>query len=117
MNSLRLLFLEIAHWNVLPQLMGFKRWPGPSSQNVRVRGWLLQELNRPSFKGNNPLLELPGISGEKYWRVVSRCLEAHGAKGMYVEEDSDQSHTSEVGPKLHLAFTEHVLDKLKTILI
>ena len=41
--SLGLVLLEIAHWEPLNKLMCLKRWPQPSAQDSRVRGWLLEE--------------------------------------------------------------------------
>jgi hypothetical protein len=54
--SFGLLLLEIAHWQPLHKLLCLKKWPAPSTQNCRVRGWLLNEESLPPFRGKkNPL--------------------------------------------------------------
>jgi hypothetical protein len=115
--SLGLVLLEIAHWQPLHRIMCLKRWPEPSSQDARIRAWLLEEERFPPFKDSNPLLELRNITGEKYWKAVRRCLVAHGKFGMHVPEESDQSQSSEIGIELQKAFTEFVVEELKSILI
>lgn len=115
--SLGLVLLEIAHWKPLHTIMCLKRWPEPSAQNPKIRGWLLGEERRPPFKDSNPLSGLRDIAGDKYWRAASRCLVAHGDMGMRVEEGSDQSHDSKIGIKLQNAFTEFVVEELKGVSI
>ena len=112
--SLGLLLLEIAHWQPLNELMSLKRWPSPSAQDCRIRGWLLEEECLPPFKHGNPLLELRNIAGDKYWEATRHCIVAHGEHGMRVKEDSDQSRP-DVGFDLQAAFTELVVDRLKTV--
>lgn len=115
--SLGLVLLEIAHWQPLHRILGLKRWPEPSSQDARIRAWLLEEERFPPFKHSNPLVELRNITGEKYWRAVRRCLVAHGESGMRVPEESDQSRSAEIGLQLQKAFTELVVEELKSISI
>jgi len=113
--SLGLVLLEIAHWQPLHRIMCLKRWPEPSSQDARIRAWLLGEERFPPFKDSNPLLELRNITGERYWKAVSRCLVAHGKSGMRIAEESDQSQSSGIGIELQQAFTELVVEELKSI--
>ena len=115
--SLGLVLLEIAHWQPLHKIMFLKRWPEPSSQDSRIRAWLLEEERFPPFRNLNPLLELRNIAGEKYWKAVTRCLVAHGKTGMRVDEESDQSQGSGIGIELQQAFTELVVEELKSIAI
>ncbi|KAF7552673.1 hypothetical protein G7Z17_g4174 [Cylindrodendrum hubeiense] len=113
--GLGLVLLEIAHWKPLHKLMCLKRWPEPSTQDHRIRGWLLEEEYGPPFKNVNPLLELRNIAGDKYWKVVRRCLVAHGKTGMRIPEESDQSQSSEIGIELQESFTELVVEELKGV--
>ena len=113
--SLGLVLLEIAHWRPLDKLICLKRWPEPSSQDARIRAWLLEEDGYPPFKDANPLLQLKDT--EKYWRVVRRCLVAHGESGMRVAEGRDQSESSGIGIEIQKAFTERVVEELKGISI
>jgi hypothetical protein len=115
--SLGLVLLEIAHWQPLHRLMCLKRWPEQSSQDAQIRAWLLAEERFPPFKDSNPLFELRDIVGDRYWKVVSRCLVAYGKSGMRVEEESDQSQSSKTGIELQQAFTELVVEELKSILV
>ncbi|OGE47220.1 hypothetical protein PENARI_c054G00913 [Penicillium arizonense] len=111
--SLGLVLLEVAHWKPLHEMMRLKKWPEPSSQDCRIRAWLLGEERFPPFKRSNPLLELRDIAGEKYWKATNRCLVAHGEMGMCIQEEADQAHGTEIGVRLHEAFTNLVVDELK----
>ena len=113
--SLGLLLLEIAHWQPLHKLMSLKRWPSPSAQDCRIRGWLLDEEPFPPFQNQNPLLELRNIAGDKYWNATRCCLIAHGEYGMRVQEEFDQLPGPGVGLELQAAFTELVVERLKNV--
>ena len=115
--SLGLVLLEIAHWEPLNKLMSLKRWPLPSGQDSRIRGWLLEEERFPPFKNGNPLLELRNIAGDKYWNATRRCLIAHGEWGMRIREEDDHSQGSGVGIELQSAFTELVVEELRGVAI
>ncbi|KAM0547593.1 hypothetical protein ACHAPJ_010337, partial [Fusarium lateritium] len=115
--SLGLVLLEIAHWKPLNKMMCLRKWPTPSAQDVRIRGWLLEEDPRPPFKDSNPLLELRDIAGDKYWKATRRCLVAHGEWGMQVEENPDQSQGLDTDLRLQNTFTELVVEELKSIII
>ncbi|KAH7132745.1 prion-inhibition and propagation-domain-containing protein [Dactylonectria macrodidyma] len=113
---------DIYRWprvqNEVPQAANSRKtWPEPSSQDPRIRGWLLGQERRPPFKDTNPLVELRDIAGDKYWRAICRCLVAHGDEGMSVDENSDQSQCSGTGIRLQSAFTEFVLEELKSVSI
>jgi serine/threonine protein kinase len=114
--SFGLILLEIAHWQPLHKIMCLKRWPEPSSQDARIRAWLLGEERFPPFKGTNPLLELRNIAGDKYWKAATRCLIAHGEMGLQSQE-SDQTHCGEVGIRLQEAFDKFVVEELKGVSI
>lgn len=114
--SFGLLLLEIAHWQPLHSLLCLKRWPAPSAQDCRVRGWLLNEEPLPPFRGEKPLTDLLHIAGDKYWKATRRCLVAHGESGMAVDEDSNQSEASN-SIRLQDAFTELVVGELKGVSI
>lgn len=113
--SFGLLLLEIVHWQPLHKLLCLNRWPEPSTQDCRIRGWLLGEESFPPFRNENPLAELRNIAGDKYWKATKHCLVAHGECGMRIDEDTDQSQTSEVGIKLQNAFNDLVVDELKGV--
>lgn len=113
--SLGLLLLEIAHWQPLHILMSLKRWPDPSPQNARIRGWLLEEEGFPPFQDANPLVGLRHVMGDRYWRATQRCILAHGESGMRVEEDGDESQSSGTEIELHTAFTDLVVEELKGV--
>ena len=85
--SFGLLLLEIAHWQPLHKLLCLKKWPAPSTQDCRIRGWLLNEEPVPPFRKENPLVELRNIAGDKYWRTTMHCLVAHSEGGMRIAED------------------------------
>ena len=110
--SLGLLFVGIAHWQPLHKLMRLKRWPEPSTQDSRIRGWLLGQEPSPPFENANPLQQLRIIAGENYWTAARRCLTAHGEEGLRIREEDDQSHGSQVGIDLQEAFTELVVEEL-----
>lgn len=113
--SLGLVMLEIAHWKPLHKILCFKRWPEASSQDSRIRAWLLGEERFPPFKKSNPLHALRNIAGEKYWKATTRCLVAHGEMGMLILEDSDQNHSSGIGIQLQDAFTRFVVEELRSV--
>ncbi|KAL2260143.1 hypothetical protein VTK26DRAFT_5946 [Humicola hyalothermophila] len=128
--SLGLLLLEIAHWERLDRLMRFGRRmdkegtdrrevPDVSlEESKKVRDWLLGAQGGAPFHAAgapNPLRELRNIVGDRYWRAVERCLWAHGEKGLGVEETADQSNDSRIGILLQEAFTEHVVEELRSV--
>jgi hypothetical protein len=127
--SLGLVLLEIAHWEKLHKLMYFKERPRgkngeeglpdvPLEQSKSVREWLLGIKDGAPFEAAsrpNPLGELRNIVGDRYWKAVERCLWAHGEKGFGVEELADQSNDSSVGIALQEAFTEHVVEALRSV--
>ncbi|SCV57791.1 uncharacterized protein FFB14_15326 [Fusarium fujikuroi] len=115
--SLGLVLLEIGHWKPLNEMMCLKKWPNPSAQDVKVRGWLLGEDARPPFKKSNPLLELRDIVGDKYWNATRRCLVAHGELGLGVEENFDKAKGLEYDLQLQNNFTDLVVEELKSIII
>ncbi|KAJ6168102.1 hypothetical protein N7497_000945 [Penicillium chrysogenum] len=114
--SFGLILLEIAHWQPLHKIMCLKRWPEPSSQDARIRAWLLGEERFPPFKGTNPLLELRNIAGDKYWKAATRCLIAHGEMGLQTRE-SDPIHCGEFGIRLQEAFDKFVVKELQGVSI
>jgi hypothetical protein len=128
--SLGLVLLEIAHWEKLYKVMhlGERRKNGqggdvkvpnvPLEESKMVRDWLLGVKTGAPFEAAgrpNPLKELRNLVGDKYWRVVERCLWAHGEKGFGVEELAEQSNDSDVGILLQEAFTEHVVEVLGSV--
>jgi len=133
--SLGLVLLEIAHWEKLYKVMGFRdkaagnkegnkedsKVPNiPLGQSKSVRDWLLGVKSGAPFEAAgrpNPLKELRHLAGDRYWKVVERCLWAHGEKGFGVEEQEDQSNDSEVGILLQEAFTVHVVEELQAVQI
>lgn len=134
--SLGLLLLEIAHWERLHTLMhlgqgkvkdgGEGRPAGvpdvPLRESKMVRDWLLgletgteapfMAVGRP-----NPLGELRNVVGDRYWRVVERCLWAHGERGFGVEEAAEQSNDGDVGVVLQEVFVERVVEELRAVRI
>jgi hypothetical protein len=129
--SLGLVLLEIAHWEKLHTVMrlGEKakaKAADPKVPNVpleesrMVRDWLLGVKTGAPFEAAgrpNPLKELRNIVGDRYWKVVERCLWAHGEKGFGVEELAEQSNDSDVGVLLQEAFTVHVVEELHSVQI
>lgn len=115
--SFGLLLLEVAHWQPLHKLLCLKRWPAPSTQDCRIRGWLLNEEPLPPFKKSNPLTELRNIAGDKYWRATVHCLVAHGEGGMRIDGDANQSKGADIGLRLQEAFIDLVVDELKGVSI
>lgn len=114
--SLGLVLLEIAHWMPLHKILELKSWPKVSqAESGKVRGWLLGTEGGGHFEGANPTEELRNVAGERYWAAVTRCFEAHGEKGLRVDEDADQSDDPEVGIKLQEAFTKLVVEELKAV--
>ncbi|KAL2161996.1 hypothetical protein VTH06DRAFT_7781 [Thermothelomyces fergusii] len=127
--SLGLVLLEIAHWEKLGTLMHFgveareSEAAGqlssiPLEESRSVRDWLLEVKSGAPFETagrRNPLKELRNIAGDRYWKVVERCLWAHGERGFGVEEKADQSNDSDVGVLLQEAFTEQVVRELEAI--
>lgn len=133
--SLGLVLLEIAHWEKLHKVMhlGEKAKSSnnedatvpkvPLEESKLVRDWLLEIRTTASFEvppfeaagRPNPLKELRNIVGDKYWKVVERCLWAHGEKGFGVEERAEQTNDSDVGISLQEAFTEHVVEQLHAV--
>ena len=111
--SFGLLLLEIAHWQPLHKLLCLKKWPAPSTQDCRIRGWLLNEEPLPPFGKENPLTELRNIAGDRYWKTAMHCLVAHGEGGMRVAEGVSQSQGSGIELQLQDAFTELVVNELK----
>ncbi|TKA66809.1 hypothetical protein B0A55_11079 [Friedmanniomyces simplex] len=91
------------------------RWPEPSPQDARIRGWLLEEEGSPPFKDANPLLGLRRVVGDKYYSATRRCLVAHGESGMHVEEEGDEMRSSEMEIQLHTAFSDLIVEELKGI--
>jgi len=110
--SLGLLFIEIGHWEQLNRLMNLKNWPASSSQDSRIRGWLLQEDVGAPFGSGNPLVQLRTVVGDRYWNATRRCLIAHGEGGMRVREERDRTQGPQIDVELHAAFTELVLEEL-----
>ncbi|KAH6640516.1 prion-inhibition and propagation-domain-containing protein [Chaetomium tenue] len=129
--SLGLVLLEIAHWEKLYKVMclgnkkveikdGVKVPHILLGESKSVRDWLLGVKSGAPFEAAgrpNPLKELRHLAGDRYWKVVERCLWAHGEKGFGVEEQAEQSNDSEVGIILQEAFTEHVVEELQTLQI
>ena len=129
--SLGLLLLEIAHWEKLHRLLHLKEKkvkdvdgqerevPDVSlEESKKIKDWLLGLQKRVPFEtagAPNPVKELRNIAGDRYWRAVERCLWAHGEKGFGVEEVADQSNDSSVGILLQEAFTEHVVEQLRSV--
>jgi hypothetical protein len=127
--SLGLVLLEIAHWEKLSTVMHLgeeakaktadPKVPNiPLKESKMVRDWLLGVKTGAPFETAgrpNPLKELRNIVGDRYWKVVERCLWAHGEKGFGVEEPAEQSNDSDVGVLLQEAFTVHVVEELHSV--
>lgn len=113
--SFGLLLLEIAHWQPLHKLLCLKKWPAPSTQDCRIRGWLLNEEPVPPFRKENPLAELRNIAGDKYWKTTMHCLVAHSEGGMRIAEAVSQSQGSGIELQLQDAFTDLVVNELKGV--
>jgi hypothetical protein len=125
--SLGLVLMEIAHWQPLHRILllgkdgaqGAKSAPEvPLKESKLVRDWLLGIQGGERFsKANkpNPVADLRNIVGDRYWKIVERCLWAHGEKGFGVDELEDQSNDSRVGTLLQEAFTVHVVEELAAI--
>ncbi|KAK0617366.1 prion-inhibition and propagation-domain-containing protein [Immersiella caudata] len=125
--SLGLVLLEIAHWQPLHRilLLGKDGTPDaksppevPLKESKLVRDLLLGMQGADRFtKANkpNPVSDLRNIVGDRYWKVVERCLWAHGEKGFGIDESEDQSNDSRVGILLQEAFTVHVVEELEVI--
>ena len=127
--SLGLVLLEIAHWEKLYTVMRLgekakataadSKMPNvPLEESKMVRDWLLGVKTGAPFEAAgrpNPLKELRNIVGDRYWKVVERCLWAHGEKGFGVEELAEQSNDSDVGVSLQEAFTVHVVEELHSV--
>ncbi|KAK0672983.1 prion-inhibition and propagation-domain-containing protein [Cercophora samala] len=122
--SLGLVLLEVAHWERLHVLMGLGKGRKPKvegeddrgypnvslEESKHVRDWL---LGLETFKGGiNPLRELKDLVGDRYAKVVERCLWAHGEKGFGV---GDEQLTVDGGLALQEAFTEGVVEELRAI--
>ncbi|KAK4654609.1 hypothetical protein QC762_408870 [Podospora pseudocomata] len=125
--SLGLVLLEVAHWEKLHVLMGFgkgrkakvvegeeeKGYPNVSlEESKNVRDWLLGVRKEGAPFEINPLAELGGLVGERYARVVERCLWAHGERGFGV---ADGLLGVDGGLVLQEAFTEGVVEELRGI--
>ncbi|KAK4134883.1 hypothetical protein BT67DRAFT_284570 [Trichocladium antarcticum] len=129
--SLGLVLLEVAHWERLDRVMhlGVGRKGGlgdgkvpnvPLEESRSVRGWLLGIMGGAPFEAAgkpNPVKELRNLVGDRYWKAVERCLWAHGEQGFGVEELAEQSNDSSVGILLQEAFTEHVVEELRSVQI
>lgn len=115
--SFGLLLLEIAHWQPLHKLLCLKRWPAPSAQDCRIRGWLLNEEPLPPFRSDNPLDELRNIAGDRYWKATMHCLVAHGEGGMRIVEDASQLQGPDNELQLQNAFIDLVVNELKGVSI
>ncbi|KAK0641143.1 prion-inhibition and propagation-domain-containing protein [Cercophora newfieldiana] len=122
--SLGLVLLEIAHWQPLHRILLLEKEDDksrpevPLKESKLVRDWLLGVQGAERFaKANkaNPVAELRILVGDRYWKVVERCLWAHGEKGFGVGELEDQSNDSRVGIQLQEAFTVHVVEELEAI--
>ena len=126
--SLGLVLLEIAHWKTLHQILLLGEEGGddknsktkdvPLKESKLVRDWLLGIQGADRFaKANksNPVSELRNLMGDRYWKIVERCLWAHDEKGFGVAELEDQSNDSRVGTLLQEAFTVHVVEELEAI--
>ena len=113
--SFGLLLLEIAHWQPLRKLLCLKKLPAPSTQDCRIRGWLLNEEPLPPFRKEHPLAELRNIAGDRYWKTTMHCLVAHGEGGMRVAEAVSQSQGSGIELQLQDAFTDLVVNELKGV--
>ncbi len=134
--GLGLLLLEIAHWERLHVLMhlgkgkvrdgGEGRPAGvpdvPLQESKMVRDWLLGVETGvvAPWEGvgrANPLGELRNVVGDRYWRVVERCVWAHGERGFGVDEAAEQSHDGDVGVGLQEVFMERVVEELRAVRI
>lgn len=111
--SLGLVLLEVAHWKPLSEIMCLEDWPENTTHNSWIRAWLLGEDDPPFHE--NPLVLLRDIAGDRYWRAAIRCIEAHGNKGMDVEELTDQTWSAKVGMKIQQHFNTFVVQELKDI--
>ncbi|KAJ2981968.1 hypothetical protein NQ176_g1696 [Zarea fungicola] len=114
--SLGLVLLEIAHWQPLHSIIGLKRWPQPSAQDSRIRAWLLKEDAYAPFN-SDPVAALRDIAGDRYWRAVVRCIVAHGAMGLHVDEEANQTLDIGVGIKLLETFDRLVVKELENVSI
>ena len=116
--SVGLILLEVAHWKTLREIMCLEKSGPDSCQDAYIRAWLLGEEDDPPFDPNpNPLSALRDIAGDKYWEAVTRCIEAHGEKGLQVEESTDQAWSASIGLKIQNAFNELVVKRLKEVSI
>lgn len=110
--SLGLVLLEIAHWKSLSEVMCLYE-PENSSHNAGIRAWLLGEEDPPF--DSNPLLMLRDIAGDRYWKAVNRCVEAHGTEGLQVEEHADQEWSASMGIRIQNNFNRFVVQELKGV--
>ena len=115
--SLGLVLLEVAHWRPLHQIMCLKRWPVPSSQDARIRAWLLKDEHFPPFGDADPIGELKDIAGEKYWEATCRCITSYGEMGMGIDADNDsnesQGGTQDEFRRLVVEELEGALDQIQ----
>ena len=112
--SLGLLFLEIAYWKPLNQILRLKNWPQRSRQDSRIRGWLLETDDSPPFD-LNPITELRDIVGDKYWNVVKQCVSIFGMDELQLQQNSGQSGHTDKDADLHNAFNQLVVQQLKNV--
>lgn len=112
--SLGLVLLEVAHWKPLPEIMCLEDWPENTSHNPWIRAWLLGDDDPPFDL--NPLVLLRDIAGDRYWKAAIRCIEAHGDKGMGVDELTDEAWSAKVGMKIQEQFNTLVVEELKGIM-
>lgn len=112
--SLGLVLLEIAHWKPLSEVMCLDELEN-SSHNAWIRAWLLGE-DDPPFD-SNPLLMLRDIAGDRYWKAVNRCVEAHGTEGLQVEEHADQAWSASMGIRIQNNFNRFVVQQLREVSI
>ena len=107
--ALGLVLLEIAYWQPLYKILDRKRETIGFSAAIMVRHDLLN-LKRAILDG------LQDLVGDGYYRVVQRCIVAHGDIGSAfgVQEDEDQTKST-VSLKLHEAFLREVVEVLQGI--
>jgi hypothetical protein len=107
--ALGLVLLEIAYWQPLYRILDLRRETIGFSAAKVVRYDL---LNSKSALLDN----LQDLVGDGYYRVVHRCIVAHGHddSAFGVQEDEDETKST-VGLKLHEAFLKEVVEVLQGI--
>lgn len=105
--SLGVIFVEIAHWQVVEDVLGIdmRRARGNSDVLREVRSRLLDSRR---------LWDVGSAMGQKFEDATRRCLSGEGDLGL---APSDDETTDEVAQQLSGAFYEHIVKALEEVLI